>query len=69
MKNNTWIRLAFACAFLATGIPGSVLAGEEEVIRLSEPVEVTDKYEVFGSPLPESSDVLEIGDLLENSEK
>ena len=69
MKNNTWIRLAFACAFLATGIPGSVLAGEEGVIRLSEPVEVTDKYEVFGSPLPESSDVLEIGDLLENSEK
>lgn len=69
MKNRTWIGLVLACAVLASGITGSVLAGEEEVIRLSEPVEVTDTHEVFGSPLPESSDVLEIGELLENSEK
>ena len=69
MKNKIWNGLALACALLASGITGSALAGDEEVIRLSEPIEVTDTHEVFGSPLPESPAVLEIADLLENSEK
>ncbi len=69
MKNRIWNGFALACALLAAGVAGPALAGDEEVIRLSEPVEVTDTHEVFGSPLPESSAVLEIADLLENSEK
>lgn len=45
----------------------ALFAGETEVIRLSEPVQVTETHEVFGSPLPESGDVLGIAELVENS--
>lgn len=46
----------------------AALAGDTEVIRLSEPVSVTATHEVFGSPLPANGEVLAIGDLVENSE-
>jgi len=39
-----------------------------EVVRLSEPVLVTDTHEIFGAPLPETGVPMEIGDLLANSE-
>ncbi|NNJ80465.1 MAG: DUF4920 domain-containing protein [Xanthomonadales bacterium] len=51
------------------GFQGTVLAGDEAAVRLSEPVLVTDTHEVFGSPLPESGEILDIGALLENSER
>jgi hypothetical protein len=43
--------LIIATAIFATG---SVVADESKVIRLSEPVQQTAEYEVFGSPLDES---------------
>ena len=39
-----------------------------EVVRLSEPVLVTDTHEIFGAPLPETGVPIEIGDLLANSD-
>jgi hypothetical protein len=60
------VKLVLLSVLFATG---AAFAGDGEVIRLSEPVAVTDTYEVFGSPLPESGDVMEIGQLIENSEK
>ena len=38
-----------------------------EVVRLSEPVLVTDTHEIFGAPLPETGTPVELGDLLADS--
>lgn len=51
------------------GISAGVFAGESEVTRLSEPVEVTATHEVFGGTLPESGTPLSLGDLVEDDQK
>ena len=51
------------------GITSVVFAGESVVIRLSEPVEATASYEVFGAVLPDSGTPMALGDLVENSDK
>ena len=38
-----------------------------EVVRLSEPVLVTETHEIFGAPLPETGAPIELGDLLASS--
>lgn len=43
-------------------------AGEAKVVRLSEPVLVTETHEVFGAPLPAGGEPVSIGTLLENSQ-
>ena len=43
--------------FLAAG----TIAGEPQVVRLSEPVEQTAEFETFGSPLDESVPLVELG--------
>ena len=42
------------------------LGASADVVRLSEPVEVTATYETFGAPLPGSPAPLTLGELLEN---
>ena len=64
MKPVPIIALSLVIALSA----GTAAAGENEVIRLSEPVAVTDTHEVFGSPLPESGEAIGVGELVENSE-
>ena len=62
------MRILFICLLtLLTTIP--LLAGETEVIRLSEAVETTETYEAFGAPLPDSGQALALGDLIERSEQ
>ena len=63
-------RLIVALAVFAVSInsPG-LFAAESEVIRLSEPVEVTASHEVFGSVLPESGTTLSLADLMKDNEK
>ena len=51
------------------GIAPGLLADESEVLRLSEPVEVTATHEIFGSALPETGDSLSLGDLMADNEK
>ena len=47
----------------------AVLADQEsKVIRLSEPVEVTDEYEIFGAALPDGEAPLPLATVLENGE-
>lgn len=46
-----------------------LFAGDSEVIRLSEPVEVTETYEVFGSKLPESGTPLGLANLMKDEQK
>ena len=46
-----------------------LMASEPDVIRLSEPVEVGENYEVFGAAQPESTNALRLSDLIENSER
>lgn len=48
---------------------GSLQPGEAEVIRLSEPVLVTETHEVFGAPLPDAGEPLSIESLVENSDE
>lgn len=64
MKKSALLILGLAGLFVS----GSVTAGEAEVLRLSEPVLVTDTHEVFGAPLPEGGELLSIGILVENSD-
>lgn len=55
--------------FLIIGISPGILAAESEVLRLSEPVEVTATHEVFGSALPETGNSLSLSDLMADNEK
>jgi len=43
---------------------GADETGQREVIRLSDPVEVTDAYEVFGSPVGEVGDVTRLSEVI-----
>lgn len=49
--------------------PLVVLAAEDAPIRLSEPVAVTETYEVFGSELPEGHDAMSLAVLLADSDR
>ena len=58
--------------FVSAGT-GPVSAGpvstSKGVVRLSEPVEVTDTFETFGSPLPEHGDAVPLAELLTRGEE
>lgn len=54
--------------FLAIGMSSGLTAAESEVLRLSEPVEVTADFEVFGSTLPEAGDPLSLADLMKDNQ-
>ena len=55
--------------FVVFGMAPGLFAAESEVLRLSEPVEVTATHEVFGSTLPEAGTPLSLGDLITDNEK
>ncbi len=55
--------------FLSIVFTPGLYAEESKVTRLSEPVEVTETYEVFGSALPESGTPLSLGELVSDTEK
>ena len=55
-----------ALSSLLASLP--LVAGDADVLRLSEPVLVTATHEVFGAPLPEGGELLSIGTLVENSD-
>ncbi|MDJ0654072.1 MAG: DUF4920 domain-containing protein [Xanthomonadales bacterium] len=48
-------------------VSGTCWAGE--VVRLSEPVAETDTHEIFGSPLPESDQILQLAELIGHSDR
>jgi len=54
---------------VAIGFAPGTLAGDTEVLRLSDPVEVTENYEVFGSSLPDSGTPLSLGELVADNGK
>ena len=55
-------------AAVATGPDGAGEGSKDTVIRLSEPVAVTESDEVFGAPLPASEHVLTLTELVADSE-
>ena len=63
------IRSSFALAGFCLIVAGALIgrAAWADVVRLSDPVETTDTYETFGSPLPEGAEVISLGTVLENS--
>ena len=67
MKTRRFLPALFTLTFI--GISPGLFAEESEVLRLSEPVEVTATYEVFGSALPEAGTPLSLADLVEDYEK
>ena len=61
------VALWSAAALLASF--GSGWAGDDGVIRLSEPVEATDAYETFGAPLPAADTVMSLAAVIEDAER
>ena len=59
---SAWLR--YLGVLLAGGLMATAASGD--VVRLSEPVEETDTYETFGSPLPGQPDAISLGTLLDN---
>ncbi len=61
--------------FLVLALPAAMAdevserGADESVVRLSEPVEVTDTYEVFGAPLTASGPGLGLKELVSNSDR
>jgi len=56
-------RLLCVAAFVSIG---SLALAEPEVIRLSEPVEATDAYEIYGAAMPEHQQPIPLATLLDN---
>ena len=54
-------------SLLACGIIVAQLAIAGDVIRLSEPVEVTATHETFGAPMPNEVEPISLAELLENA--
>lgn len=57
-----------AAAVFAFAISSPALSDNPSVIRLSDPVESTDDYETFGSPLPDPGQALDLSEVLGNGE-
>ncbi|MEE4293301.1 MAG: DUF4920 domain-containing protein [Xanthomonadales bacterium] len=57
-------KLLMVISMLATLAVQSGVADDPEVVRLSEPVAVTETHEIFGAPLPAAAEPIEIGELL-----
>ena len=55
--------------FMVIGISPGIFAAQDEVTRLSEPVEVTATHEVFGSTLVETGTPLSLGELVNDNQK
>ena len=62
--NTQWVLAA--CVVMAGQF--AVAGDEPKVIRLSEPVEVTDTHETFGAAMPASADPVPLATLLEHHE-
>ena len=63
-------RLSLLLAVIgAIGLAPTTFAGEDGVKRLSEPVEVTSSYEVFGATLPNGGTPLSLGELVKDNDK
>lgn len=69
MINRNAIFRYLAPALLASAFVIPALAGESEVVRLSEPVEVTDSYEVYGSSPSGSGMKVSLAQLVSNSDQ
>lgn len=63
------LKIRFCAALLALAVPMFAVCADQEVIRLSEPVEVTESYEAFGSKVPSSGDELSLAELIADNEK
>jgi len=61
--------IAALVTFVVIGISPGLFAAESEVIRLSEPVDVTATHEIFGSALPETGTPLSLTDLMKDNGK
>lgn len=61
-------KIKFCAVLLALTLPLSAIGADREAIRLSEPVEVTDSYEAFGSKLSSTGEELSLAELIADSE-
>ena len=63
------LRTALRPISLILTLIGMLVSGllSADAVRLSEPVEATEAYETFGSPLPDADEVIDLGTLLDNS--
>lgn len=57
--------IAVAAMFISNGL----FAQDAEAIRLSEPVQQTEKYEVFGAPIEKWDSALTLSELVDSSDR
>ena len=69
MKNSCSSRLIFCAVVAVLLLAASLQAAEKGVVRLSDPVETTSSYELYGERFPESGKPLSLGELVENSDQ
>ena len=72
-KTNRMARTAGVCSSLLVAAmllsPVGAKAGEDGVVRLSEPVEATDTHETFGAKLPEAGSAMALAKLLADADR
>jgi len=61
--------LQLLTTLLLIGIAPGLFAGEAEVTRLSEPVEVTVTHEFFGGTLPDAGEPISLAELMDDNQK
>lgn len=69
MKISCSSRLIFCAAIAVLLLAASLQASDTAVVRLSDPVETTNSYELFGERFPEPGEPLSLVELVENSEQ
>jgi hypothetical protein len=69
MKISCSSRLIFCPAVVVLLLAASLQASEKGVVRLSDPVETTSSYELYGERFPEPEKPLNLGELVENSDQ
>lgn len=71
------MKTVFSVLLLAIAVPLTIAHGgepaapraEQGVVRLSEPVEVTQRFEVFGAPVAFDGEALSLAEVVGNSER
>jgi hypothetical protein len=64
LMKDKFMRIKLSILLLAAALPASALLAADDVVRLSEPVNVTETYEDFGAVLPEATSLHSLGEAI-----
>jgi hypothetical protein len=61
--------IAIAIGFFSASLTVAGEAPDDRVIRLSEPVEVTEEYEIFGSRIEQMGEIRSLSEIVDNADE